>query len=216
MLSLAFKGLDETQTVLCLGAHSDDIEIGCGGALQRIAREYPGVRVIWAVFAGDEARVHESYAGARMLLGEDGKLAVRHFNFRESYFPSQFALIKDVFESLKQSVLPGIVFSHRLEDRHQDHRVLAELTWNTFRSSIILEYEIPKYEGDLGQPNLFVPLSDSDLSHKVATLMKCYPSQKTRSWFTPETFTSLARLRGVECASPSGYAEAFHAKKLMV
>jgi LmbE family N-acetylglucosaminyl deacetylase len=214
--ALAFVDLSQSRTVLCIGAHCDDIEIGCGGTLRRIAREHTGVRFVWSTFSGDHVRVAESRAAAVTLLGPEANVDLRYLNFRESYFPGQFSEIKDAFEVLKRKVSPVIVFSHSLHDRHQDHRVLAELAWNTFRSSTILEYEIPKYEGDLGQPNFFVPLSEAELSHKVETLLRCFPSQRERTWFTPETFRGLARLRGIECASPSGYAEAFHARKLVV
>lgn len=215
MLPLAFGVLDEPATVLCIGAHCDDIEIGCGGALVRLAREHPSARFVWAVFAGEPRRERESRGAAASLVGE-GRLEFRQFGFRESYFPSQSDRVKDAFESLKSSVSPALIFTHRLEDRHQDHRTLAELCWNTFRSHLILEYEIPKYEGDLGQPNFFVPLAESDLDHKVATLMRSFPSQHARAWFTPETFRALARIRGIECAADSGYAEAFHARKICV
>lgn len=216
MASLAFGDLGQDNTVLCIGAHCDDIEIGCGATLRRIAREYPGVRFVHAIFAGDRVRADESRAAAAQLLGGDARVEVRCHNFRESYFPGQFTELKDAFEALKDAVSPAVVFSHCLQDRHQDHRVLADLTWNSFRSSTILEYEIPKYEGDLGQPNVFVRLDEADVECKIKTLMDCFPSQRRRSWFTPETFQSLARLRGVECAAPSGYAEAFFGRKLVI
>jgi LmbE family N-acetylglucosaminyl deacetylase len=212
VLQLSLSGLGSAATILCLGAHCDDIEIGCGATLVRLAREHPGARFVWTVFAGDAARELESRAAAAGLLGRD-RVEFRHLGFRESYFPAQQDRIKDAFEALKASVSPDLVLTHRLEDRHQDHGVLAQLTWNTFRSHLILEYEIPKYEGDLGQPNLFVPVSAADLDRKVEVLMRCFPSQHGRSWFTGETFRALCRIRGVECASASGYAEAFHARK---
>ena len=215
MLHLAFSGLGNAATVLCIGAHCDDIEIGCGATLIRLARENPGLTVVWAVFAGDHSREQESRAAARELLGQQ-RVDLRYLGFRESYFPSQHDRVKDAFESLKASVKPDLILTHRLDDRHQDHRVVAELTWNTFRSHLILEYEIPKYEGDLGQPNLYAPVSAADLDQKVAMLMRCFPSQQARSWFTAETFRALCRIRGIECAAESGYAEAFHARKLCV
>ena len=215
MLKFDFVGVDAEPTVLCIGAHCDDIEIGCGAALSRLAREHPQLRFDWAVFAGDSVREAESRAAARRLLGGAvGKL--RYFGFRESYLPAQFAAVKDAFESLKAGAAPVLVLTHRLEDRHQDHRLLAELTWNTFRSQLVLEYEIPKFEGDLGQPNFFVPVTSADLSLKVDVLLECFASQHDRRWFTAETFRGLARIRGIECVSESGYAEAFHARKIRV
>jgi LmbE family N-acetylglucosaminyl deacetylase len=215
VLRLGLDGVDGNATVLCLGAHCDDIEIGCGATLARLAREYPRLRFEWAVFAGEERRQRESQAAADSLLGSCAH-AVTFHAFRESYLPSQYADVKDAFEALKSRVSPQLVFTHWLQDRHQDHRVLAELTWNTFRSPLVLEYEIPKFEGDLGQPNLFVPVSAADFDAKVDTLMRCFPSQHARSWFRPETFRALGHIRGIECVAPSGYAEAFHARKIRV
>jgi LmbE family N-acetylglucosaminyl deacetylase len=204
----------ELSTVLCIGAHCDDIEIGCGGTLHRWVREHPRVHVTWAVFAGEPAREPESRRAAARILEGAASVDLRFFDFRGSYFPIERERIKNAFETLKSLPRPDLILTHRLEDRHQDHALLAELTWNTFRAHTILEYEIPKYEGDLGQPNLFVGLSAEDVEDKAAMLMDCFPSQHTRSWFTPDTFRALARLRGIECASPGGFAEAFHARKL--
>lgn len=214
MLPLALSAFGNASTVLCIGAHCDDVEIGCGATLVRLAREHPQLSFVWGIFAGSPARELESRAAAAALVPAE-RLDLRFFRFRESYFPSQHDQIKDAFETLKL-VNPQLILTHRLEDRHQDHRVLAELTWNTFRSHLILEYEIPKYDADLGQPNFFVPLSLADLDYKVATLHQSFPSQHARAWFTPETFRALARIRGIECAAPGGYAEAFHARKICV
>jgi LmbE family N-acetylglucosaminyl deacetylase len=208
---LQFK---ELLSVLCIGAHCDDIEIGCAGTLRRWVREHPRARFTWAVLAGEPEREPESRRAAARILEGAAAVDLQFFDFRGSYFPIERERIKSAFETLKQLPRPDLVLTHRLEDRHQDHALLAELTWNTFRSHTILEYEIPKYEGDLGHPNLFVPLSAQDLELKTAMLMDCFPSQHGRSWFTPETFRALARLRGIECAAPEGYAEAFHARKL--
>lgn len=215
MLPLSLSTLRDAATVLCIGAHCDDVEIGCGATLVRLRREYPNLRFIWAIFARENHRDDETRRAAAALLGPQEGYELRFHDFRGSYFPTQLEPIKDAFEVLK-TVKPDLVLTHRLEDRHQDHRVLAELSWNTFRAHTVLEYEIPKYEGDLGQPNFFVPISAADLDRKVETLMSCFPSQLPRSWFTAETFRALARIRGIECASPSGYAEAFHARKIMV
>jgi LmbE family N-acetylglucosaminyl deacetylase len=210
---LEFKSLS---TVLCIGAHCDDIEIGCGGTLRRWVREQPRAHFVWAVFAGEAMREAESRRAAAQILHGAASFELRFHDFRGSYFPTERERIKDAFEALKSGPRPDLVLTHCLDDRHQDHALLAELTWNTFRSHLILEYEIPKYEGDLGHPNFFVPLSLQDIDHKAQTLMDCFPSQRSRSWFTPETFRALARLRGIECAAAEGYAEAFHARKLWV
>jgi LmbE family N-acetylglucosaminyl deacetylase len=208
--------LNAVKTVLCIGAHCDDIEIGCGGSLLRWSREWPQAQFVWAIFAGEDGRADESRAAAAKLHA-GGKAPVLHLlNFRASYFPAQFEAIKDAFETLKQSVQPDLILTHHRADRHQDHALLADLTWNTWRNHTVLEYEIPKYEGDLGQPNFFVPLTASDIDRKSEILMQCFPSQHARSWFTADTFRGLARIRGVECAAPCGFAEAFHARKLRV
>ncbi|HKU15971.1 MAG TPA: PIG-L deacetylase family protein [Steroidobacteraceae bacterium] len=214
MQRLKFERNGAAPTVVCIGAHCDDIEIGCGGTLARWAREYSGATFVWGIFASEGVREHESRAAAARLLEGAGRCELRFHDFRASYFPAQLERIKDAFEVLKAEVRPDVVLTHRLEDRHQDHRVLAELTWNTFRSHLILEYEIPKYEGDLGHPNVFVPLDAPVLDHKVRVLMESFPSQRSRQWFTEDTFRALARLRGLECNAPSGYAEAFHARKV--
>jgi LmbE family N-acetylglucosaminyl deacetylase len=215
-LTVRFKPeLPEGGTVLCLGAHCDDIEIGCGGTLIELRRRHPGLQFVWIVFSGDAIREHETRAAARALLGDRPHLTIEVHRFRTSYFPYVGADIKDEFESLRARVSPDLVLTHYLGDRHQDHRVVAELTWSAFRSHPILEYEIPKYEGDLGQPGLFCPLSAEVVDLKIGTLLECFPSQRHRSWFDADLFRGHLRLRGVECNSPSSYAEAFHARKLM-
>src|SRR5262245_23976246 len=203
----------EPRTVLCLGAHCDDIEIGCGGTLQRWRAAYPQVRFHCAVFSSEGERRGETEAALARLLSP-GEFTLEVHSFRGSYFPRHWAEIKDRFEMLKANLDPDVILTHRLEDRHQDHRVLAELTWNTFRDHLILEYEIPKYDGDLGQPNLYVPLPEAMVNRKIGALLESFPTQRTRSWFTADTFRGLMRLRGVECNAPSGFAEAFHARKL--
>jgi LmbE family N-acetylglucosaminyl deacetylase len=202
-------------TVLCLGAHCDDIEIGCGGTLIELSRRHPQARFVWAVFAGDEVREQETRAAAAALLA-GASVTVEVHRFRESFFPYVGSQIKDAFESLRSRVTPDLVLTHHLSDRHQDHRMLAELTWNTFRSHAILEYEIPKYEGDLGQPQVYCPLAAESAELKIRTLLECFPSQRGRQWFDAELFRGLLRLRGIECNSPSQYAEAFHARKIVI
>jgi LmbE family N-acetylglucosaminyl deacetylase len=200
---------------LFIGAHSDDIEIGCGGSVLSMLAGRSGVHVLWVVFSAGGDRSREAMKSARALLPRQAAAEVRVLDFRTSYFPSQAVEIKDCFEGLK-AFAPDVVFSHTLGDRHQDHRVLAELTWNTFRDHVILEYEIPKYEGDLGQPNLYVPLSAAVARRKARHVCRHFQTQGNKHWFSEDTFLALARLRGIECAAPSGFAEAFHARKLVL
>jgi LmbE family N-acetylglucosaminyl deacetylase len=216
-VTLRFKpDLPANGTVLCLGAHCDDIEIGCGGTLVELRERHPGLQFVWVVFSGDAVRERETRAAAAALLGGGPHVSVDTHQFRGSYFPHSGAEIKDVFESLRSRVTPDLVMTHFLLDRHQDHRVIAELTWNTFRSHAILEYEIPKYEGDLAHPGVFCALSSATVDRKIETLMTCFPSQLSHQWFDAELFRGHLRLRGVECNSPSRYAEAFHARKLVI
>jgi LmbE family N-acetylglucosaminyl deacetylase len=206
--------LAHPQTILCIGAHCDDIEIGCAGTLLELCRRHPAARFHWAVFSGDPQREAETRAAAARLLGASGQHTVEVGRFRDSCFPYCGADIKEHFEDLKRRVEPDLIFTHDLADRHQDHRLLAELTWNTFRHHAVLEYEIPKYEGDLGHPNVFVPLDAAGLDQKIGCLLECFQSQRGRSWFTADTFRALARLRGIECGAPGGFAEAFNGRKL--
>lgn len=199
--------------VLCLGAHCDDIEIGCGGTLAALARSGRPMRVDWVVFSSDGVREAESRCAARALLGPV-ESTFRIMQFRDGFFPYAGEAIKDCFESLKRELQPDLILTHYGGDRHQDHRLICELTWNTFRRHLILEYEIPKYDGDLGSPNVFVPLPLSVCRHKWAVLMDSFASQAGHQWFTKETFQALMRLRGVECNAPEGYAEAFYGRKL--
>lgn len=214
MLSLSLP-TGEPLTVLCLGAHCDDIEIGCGGTLMTLQNRQPRTRFEWVVFTREEGRDRETRDAAEKLLGAGG-VSVEVFDFRMSYLPYEGAKVKDGFESIKARLQPDLVFTHRLEDRHQDHRHIAELTWNTFRNHLVLEYEIPKYEGDLGHPNLFVPLDAAVAARKVDVLMSAFPSQTARTWFRREVFEGHMRLRGIECNATSGSAEAFHARKFIV
>jgi len=200
--------------VLCLGAHCDDIEIGCGGTLMELRSRHPNLRFIWVVFSGDAVRERETRAAATALLGTNVALEVHRF--RVSYFPYQGERIKDAFEALRERVNPDLVMTHYLADRHQDHRVVAELTWNTFRSHGILEHEIPKYEGDLAQPGLYCPLTAQLVDTKIATLLQCFASQRDHQWFDADLFRGHLRLRGAECNSPTRFAEAFHARKLVL
>ena len=203
-------------SILCLGAHSDDIEIGCGGTLLRLLAERPGCSVHWVVFSATPDREREARASAAAFLASAAKSTVIVKDFRESYFPYLGEAIKDFFEQLKKMTSPDLVFCHHRHDMHQDHRTIAELTWNTFRNHLVVEYEIAKYEGDLGSPNLYVPLSKAVATRKVQLLLEHFGSQASRSWFRAETFDGLMSVRGVECNSPDGRAEAFHARKLIL
>lgn len=215
MLPLVPKSADGKLNILCLGAHSDDVEIGAGGTMLRLLDEYPGSNVYWMVFAAPGGREDEARQSAGRFLERAGSSQVDIRQHRESYFPSDAAHIKDAFEALKAKFKPDLIFSHRLDDRHQDHRVIAELTWNTFRNHLVLQYEIPKYEGDLGHPNCFVPLSRAVADRKVALLLEHFASQRGRTWFRPDTFNGLMSLRAIECNAGEGRAEAFHVSKLV-
>lgn len=201
--------------LLCLGAHSDDLEIGCSGTVLRLLAEEAISRVTWVVFSGNPERAREARRGARRVLGNRRGVRVVQQTFRDGYFPYVAVGIKDFFEKLKREVKPDIVFTHYRHDRHQDHRLVSELTYNTFRDHLVLEYEILKVDGDLGQPNTFVPLSAATVRRKVSLLEACFGSQRDRRWFSEDAFRGLMRLRGVEAGSASGYAEAFYGRKLV-
>jgi LmbE family N-acetylglucosaminyl deacetylase len=215
MFPLAIGAGSGPLTILCLGAHSDDIEIGAGGTILRLLREHPDATVHWVVFSADDERETEARASAESFLNGAGNATVTVHRFRESYFPYIGSEIKDAFGPLKE-LHPDVILTHRRDDDHQDHRLLAELTWNSFRDHLIAEYEIPKYEGDLGRPNLFVPLGQEIAELKVELLMEHFGSQRNRPWFRAETFLALMNLRAVECNSYSGFAEAFHARKFVI
>ena len=208
--------LDGVKSILCLGAHSDDIEIGCGGTLLKLTRAHADVAVWWVVFSARDGRAREARSSARMFLRHAGRRHIVIKNFRDGFFPFQGAAIKRDFETIKRTVQPDLVFTHYRGDRHQDHRLLSDLTWNTFRNHLVLEYEVPKYDGDLGVPNLFVRLDAEICREKVENVCKFFQTQSNKHWFSPDTFSSLMRLRGVECASPTKYAEAFYCRKCVV
>jgi len=201
--------------ILCLGAHSDDIEIGCGGSLLRLLATGQKFDITWVVFSSSEERKREARNSSELFLraAERKELIVK--DFRDGFFPFEGAKIKDVFESLK-GISPDLVFTHNRKDAHQDHRLLAELTGNTFRNHLVLEYEIPKYDGDMGQPNVFIPLEPEAYEKKVSYLMEAFATQRDKRWFEKVTFLALMRLRGMECNAPSGYAEAFYCRKLVI
>ena len=202
--------------ILCLGAHSDDIEIGCGGTILRLAEQYRNCVFHWVVFNAIGARETEARRGASLFVGANNLKGPLLKAFPDGFMPFVGADIKTVFEELKKEVSPDIIFTHNRVDAHQDHRLISELTWNTFRNHFILEYEIPKYDGDMGQPNVFVPLETELAQKKVGYIMDTFYSQQSKPWFQPDTFRSLLRLRGMECNAPSGNAEAFYCRKLVL
>jgi len=208
------KSAQDPLRVLFLGAHCDDIEIGCGGTILQLVSTFSKLEVYWVVLSSSEIRRKEAEAGAAAFAGNVQTINVKIENFRNGFFPYHGQAIKEHFEALKGSFAPDVIFTHYRQDLHQDHRIIAELTWNTFRNHLVLEYEIPKYDGDLGQPNVYVPLTGEQLERKTDLLMSCFKSQLDKQWFTPDVFRSLARLRGIECNSPTGYAEAYFGRKL--
>jgi LmbE family N-acetylglucosaminyl deacetylase len=206
-------GLEKARNLLFLGAHADDIEIGCGGTILTLAQANPDRNVLWVVFSAEGKRRAEARASAKLFLKGVARSKVVTKQFRTSFFPVEQGSIKNYFETLKDSFRPDVVFTHYREDRHQDHRILSDLAWNTFRDHMILEYEVPKYDGDLGSPNLFVPLQVATAQRKANALQQGFPSQRGKHWFSEETFLALMRLRGMECAER--YAEAYHCRKLI-
>jgi len=206
--------LGDVRTVLCVGAHADDIEVGCGGTVLRLLAERPGIRVHWVVLSAPGDRADEAVAGARSFLGDAAAEDVVIKSYRDSFFPHQGREIKEYFHELAGKISPDLIFTHRREDRHQDHRVVWELTWCAFRDHLILEYEIPKYDGDLGQPNVFVPLSESICGRKVQSIVDVFRTQHEKPWFSEDTFRSTLRIRGLECNSQSRYAEGFDCRKM--
>jgi len=208
--------LDRVRTILCLGAHADDIEIGCGGTMLRLLAERPEVDVYWVVLGARNERADEAARGGELFLrgARNQKIIIK--GFRDSFFPYEGGPIKAFFQELGRDVAPDLIFTHRREDMHQDHRLTAELTWNAFRDDLILEYEIPKYEGDLGAPNVFVPLEESTCRRKVESIVEAYASQRSKPWFSKDVFWSLLRIRGMECNSPTRFAEGLYCRKMTI
>lgn len=202
-------------TVLCVGAHCDDIEIGCGGTLLYLKMVFPRLRFHWVVFSAAGTRGQEAAKAAELFTAGCEKDIVLK-QYRDGFLPYIGSDVKDSFEELKHRVDPDIIFTHWHGDAHQDHRLLCELTWNTFRDHLILEYEVPKYDGDMGRPNLFVPLEAPLFERKVDYLFEAFASQQGKRWFDRETFLGLMRIRGMESNSSSGYAEAFYSRKIVL
>ncbi|HEX6286427.1 MAG TPA: PIG-L deacetylase family protein [Acidimicrobiia bacterium] len=202
------------RSILCLGAHCDDIEIGCGGTILKLLDDRPDLQVTWVVFSSDSVRRVEALKSAAAFLSAAHD--VRVGEFRDGFLPSSSRELKEQFEELKNAVSPDLVFTHYRHDLHQDHRLISDLTWQTFRDHLILEYEIPKYDGDLGSPNVFVHLDEAVCRRKAATILSCFKTQTSKRWFAEDLFMALLRLRGMECNSETNYAEAFYCRKLVV
>jgi LmbE family N-acetylglucosaminyl deacetylase len=215
MMNLRFREIGKQPLqILCLGAHSDDIEIGCGGTILELLESQPSSHVHWVVFSANGPRRREALNSAGLFLkgGKSRKITLQ--SYRDSFFPYEGMKIKREFEKLKKQINPDLVFTHYRDDLHQDHRVINELTWNTYRNHLILEYEIPKYDGDLGSPNVFSPLKASTCQKKADFLQQAFRTQASKQWFSIDTFLALMRLRGVEACSSTGFAEAFYARKV--
>ena len=206
----------QLHSALFLGAHCDDIEIGCGATILRLAEMHPELQFHWIVFSSNSIRAKEATISQEAFLAAAPTKTLEIKSFRNGFFPYIGSDIKDYFEEIKKRIQPDVIFTHYRNDLHQDHRIICELIWNTFRDHWILEYEIPKYDGGLGCPNVFVPGKMNHVNRKFELLLECFKSQKERPWFSRSTFEALMRLRGLECNADSGYAEAFYARKLML
>ena len=217
MLPLSFGGQNgSTARALAIGAHPDDIEIGCAGTLLKLIESSAVSEILWVVLSGESERAEEARRSAEALLDGVAHSEVRICDFPDGFFPYEGKKVKDFFEGLKAEFSPDVVFTHQRDDLHQDHRVTCELTWNTFRDHLILEYEVPKYDGDMGAPNVFVPLDEEIRQRKIDHLMGHFDSQHSKRWFTAELFSSMLRLRGMECNAPNSYAEAFFCRKAVL
>jgi len=214
MLNLSFaRRHDSPFKILCLGAHSDDIEIGCGGTILRLLEENPSTEVVWVVLGASGQRTAEAVGSAHLFLANARGKEIVVREFRDGFFPYLGSEIKDFFEELKRKCSPDLILTHCREDLHQDHRLVSELTWNTFRNHLILEYEIVKYDGDLGRPNFYVHLTESIRRKKIQNILTCFTSQKEKNWFTEDAFSSILRLRGLESNAPEKYAEGYYSRK---
>jgi LmbE family N-acetylglucosaminyl deacetylase len=216
MIGLKLPAGHEARRVLCIGAHCDDIEIGCAGTLLQLQKAAGELTIDWIVLTGDARRQAEAAAAMQLLVGSSYRGELVFGGFPDSRLPTAYGELKGFFDTVRQRFRPDVVFCHAKNDAHQDHRLANEMAWGAFRDHLILEYEIVKWDGDLGQPNTYVPLDADSLARKVDVLMETYGTQRNKDWFTPETFRAMARIRGVECRSPTGHAEAFFARKLVV
>jgi LmbE family N-acetylglucosaminyl deacetylase len=215
-LLASLERLERPARVLALGAHCDDIEIGCGGTLLRLAAARPGLEALWVVFCSSPARAREARASAGAFLQGAAEPRIVVHDFRDAFLPYSGGAVKEAFEALKKDFSPDLVFTHYRNDRHQDHRLVSDLTWNTWRDHLILEYEVPKFDGDFGSPNVFSPLPRATLQRKIDLVFEHFPSQSGRQWFTPDLLQAVARIRGMECVAPDQVAEAFYARKIVL
>jgi LmbE family N-acetylglucosaminyl deacetylase len=211
-----YKSSGKNLKVLCLGAHCDDIEIGCGGTLLSLLENHRNTEVYWVVFSSDFHRAKEARSSANIFLSHAGRKIIKINKYRNGYFPYIGGEIKNYFEEIKGEISPDIIFTHYRKDLHQDHRIISELTWNTFRNNFILEYEIPKYDGDFGTPNCYVPLELNLCRNKIKYILLSFTSQSKKHWFKKDLFISIMRIRGMECASSTNYAEAFYCRKMVL
>lgn len=202
--------------ILCLGAHSDDIEIGCGGTILTLLATHRNLEFCWVVFSSGPGRAVEARRSANIFLKGAARKEISILDFRDGFFPFRGEEIKESFERLKSGPSPDLILTHSRDDLHQDHRVLNQFTWNTWRNHLILEYEIPKYDGDLGAPGFFVPFGRKTCDRKIKILLDCFRSQRDKHWFTRDTFEGLMRIRGMEANSPGRFAEAFYVRKLVL
>lgn len=216
MITLRPDKKDSPLNVLALGAHCDDIEIGCGGTIMSLLDSVADVNITWIVFSSNEQRKVEATLGANLFTNNGEALNLKILDFKDGYLPYHGEAVKEAFESIKATVNPDLIFTHYRHDLHQDHRLVSELTWNTFRNHLILEYEIPKWDGDLGVPNCFVHLQQTTADKKILYLQQAYNSQQSKSWFTDDLFHSIMRIRGMESNSPSLLAEAFYSRKYVL
>ena len=205
--------LNGVKRVLCLGAHSDDIEIGCGGTILGLIEKSDRIEFYWLVLCANPERTMEARRSANAFLARARKKTIVVKPFRDGFLPYLGPPVKECFEELKKVFTPDVIFTHCRHDLHQDHRLLSELTWNTFRNHFILEYEIPKFDGDFGSPNFFSPLPAATLERKISLVVRHFATQAGKQWFTPDLFRAVARIRGMECAAPSALAEAFYCRK---
>ena len=216
MLRINFNSPAElSYKVLCLGAHCDDIEIGCGGTILKLIEQYPNLSFYWVVFCSNQQREQEAFTSAHTFLKEASEKKIIIHQLRDGFLPFCGIEVKECFEQLKQAFSPDLIFTHYRHDLHQDHRLISDLTWNTFRDHLILEYEIPKYDGDLGTPNFFVHLDDLFCRRKIQYIQDSFQTQHNKHWFMEETFRAILTLRGIESKAPNRYAEAFYCRKMV-
>jgi LmbE family N-acetylglucosaminyl deacetylase len=217
MIGLQIADIDEHgMDILFLGAHSDDIEIGCGGTVLNLLKKYKIGKIVWVVFCSNENRKKEAIASAEKFLDSVNNKEIRVMSFRDGFLPDVWSDVKEEFESVKREFNPDLIFTHTRDDRHQDHRIVSDLTWNTFRNHMILEYEIPKYDGDLSTPSLYVEIDGETADRKKSMILESFQSQQNKHWLDAELLSSLMRIRGVECVSKSGYAEGFYVRKMVL